>query len=104
MLTYVPVRGGGEPIVCSSYQQSAIAHGYVDGLLGQIDEMGNVHAHYDRSVPANQAKNAPKVWHDVMHLLLGALTLNPYGINPPLTLWRVACVGWRNRVPPNKFL
>ncbi len=32
VLTYVPVRGGGEPIVCSSYQQSAIAHGYVDSV------------------------------------------------------------------------
>jgi len=32
VLTYVPVRGGGEPIVCSSYQQSAIAHGYVDSI------------------------------------------------------------------------
>ncbi len=32
VLTYVPVHGGGEPIVCSSYQQSAIAHGYVDSV------------------------------------------------------------------------
>jgi hypothetical protein len=32
VLTYVPVRGGGEPIVCSSYQQSAIAHGYIDSI------------------------------------------------------------------------
>ncbi len=32
-LTYTPVCGGGEPIVCSSYQQSAIAHGYVDSVL-----------------------------------------------------------------------
>ncbi len=32
VLTYVPVRGDGEPIVCSSYQQSAIAHGYVDSV------------------------------------------------------------------------
>jgi len=32
VLTYVPVRGGGEPIVCSSHQQSAIAHGYVDSV------------------------------------------------------------------------
>ncbi len=32
VLTYVSVRGGGEPIVCSSYQQSAIAHGYVDSV------------------------------------------------------------------------
>ena len=32
MLTYVPVRGGGELIVCSSYQQSVIAHGYVDSV------------------------------------------------------------------------
>jgi hypothetical protein len=30
VLTYIPVRGGGKPIVCTSYQQSAIAHGYVD--------------------------------------------------------------------------
>jgi len=32
-LTYTPIRGGGAPIVCSSYQQSAIAHGYVDSVL-----------------------------------------------------------------------
>ena len=32
VLTYVPVCGGGEPIVCSIYQQSAIAHGYVDSV------------------------------------------------------------------------
>jgi hypothetical protein len=32
VLTYVPVCGGGEPIVCSSYQQSAIAHGCVDSV------------------------------------------------------------------------
>jgi hypothetical protein len=32
VLTYVPVCGGGKPIVCSSYQQSAIAHGYVDSV------------------------------------------------------------------------
>ena len=32
VLTYTPVRGGGEPIVCRSYQQSAIAHGYVDSV------------------------------------------------------------------------
>ncbi len=32
MLTYVPVCGGGEPIVCSSYQQSTFAHGYVDSV------------------------------------------------------------------------
>jgi hypothetical protein len=32
VLTYNPVRGGGEPLVCTSYQQSAIAHGYVDSL------------------------------------------------------------------------
>jgi hypothetical protein len=31
-LTYTPVCGGGEPVVCSSYQQSAIAHGYVDSV------------------------------------------------------------------------
>ena len=30
VLTYTPVCGGGEPIVCKSYQQSAIARGYVD--------------------------------------------------------------------------
>ena len=33
LLTYHPVRGGGEPIVFTSYQQSAIAHGYVDSAL-----------------------------------------------------------------------
>ena len=27
VLTYNPVRGGGEPLVCTSYQQSAITHG-----------------------------------------------------------------------------
>ncbi len=32
VLTYIPVRGGGEPIVYTSYQQSAIAHGYVDSI------------------------------------------------------------------------
>jgi hypothetical protein len=32
VLTYIPVRGVGEPIVCTSYQQSAIAHGYVDNV------------------------------------------------------------------------
>ncbi len=36
VLTYVPVHGGGEPIVCSSYQQSAIAHGYVDSVQDAI--------------------------------------------------------------------
>ncbi len=32
VLTYVPVCGGGEPILCSSYQHSAVAHGYVDSV------------------------------------------------------------------------
>ncbi len=32
VLTYNPVRGGGEPILCNSYQQSAIAHGYVESV------------------------------------------------------------------------
>jgi hypothetical protein len=32
VLTYIPVCGGGKPIVCTSYQQSAIAHGYVDSV------------------------------------------------------------------------
>ena len=32
VLTYNAVRGGGEPLVCTSYQQSAIAHGYVDSV------------------------------------------------------------------------
>ena len=31
-LTYIPVRGGGKPLVCTSYQQSAIAHGIVDSI------------------------------------------------------------------------
>jgi hypothetical protein len=31
-LTYITVCGGGKPIVCTSYQQSAIAHGYVDSV------------------------------------------------------------------------
>lgn len=33
VLTYYPVRGGGDPIVFTSYQQSAIAHGYVDSII-----------------------------------------------------------------------
>ncbi len=32
VLTYNPVRGGGEPILCNSYQQSAIAHVYVESV------------------------------------------------------------------------
>jgi hypothetical protein len=40
VLTYIPVCGGGKPIVCMSYQQSAIAHGYVDSTA-------DVHATYD---------------------------------------------------------
>jgi hypothetical protein len=32
LLTYIPVCGGGKPTVCTSYQQSAIAHGYVDSV------------------------------------------------------------------------
>jgi hypothetical protein len=32
ILTYIPVCGGGKPTVCMSYQQSAIAHGYVDSV------------------------------------------------------------------------
>jgi hypothetical protein len=32
VLTYNPVCGGGEPILCNSYQQSAIAHGYVESV------------------------------------------------------------------------
>ncbi len=31
-LTYITVCGGGEPLVCASYQQSAIAHGIVDSI------------------------------------------------------------------------
>jgi hypothetical protein len=31
-LTYIPVHGGGEPLVCASYQQLAIAHGIVDSI------------------------------------------------------------------------
>jgi hypothetical protein len=34
VLTYFPVCGGGEPIVCMSYQQPAIAHGYIDSIAG----------------------------------------------------------------------
>ena len=40
VLTYILVCGGGKPIVCTSYQQSAIAHGYVDSVA-------DVHATYD---------------------------------------------------------
>ncbi len=32
VLTYNPIRGGGQSMVCTSYQQSAIAHGYVDSV------------------------------------------------------------------------
>ncbi len=32
VLTYSHVCGGCEPIICTSYQQSAIAHGYVDSV------------------------------------------------------------------------
>ncbi len=32
VLTFNAVCGGGEPLVCMSYQQSAIAHGYVDSV------------------------------------------------------------------------
>ena len=32
VLTYTPVGGGGEQIVCTSYQKSTIAHGYVDSV------------------------------------------------------------------------
>ncbi len=31
-LIYIPVCGGGIPLVCASYQQSAIAHGIVDSI------------------------------------------------------------------------
>ncbi len=31
-LRYITVRGGSEPLVCASYQQSAIAHGIVDSI------------------------------------------------------------------------
>ena len=40
VLTYHPVRGGGDPIVFTSYQQSAIAHGYVDSVV-------DMHATFD---------------------------------------------------------
>jgi hypothetical protein len=32
VLTSIPVLGGGEQIVCARYQQSAIAHGYIDSV------------------------------------------------------------------------
>jgi hypothetical protein len=32
VLNYIPVHGGGKPIVCTSYQQSAIAHGCIDSI------------------------------------------------------------------------
>ncbi len=32
VLTSIPVCGGGEPIVCLNYQQSSIAHGYIDSI------------------------------------------------------------------------
>ncbi len=31
-LMYIPVPGGGEPLVCASYQLLAIAHGIVDSV------------------------------------------------------------------------
>ncbi len=31
-LMYIPVCCGGKPLVCASYQQSAIAHGIVDSI------------------------------------------------------------------------
>ncbi len=31
-IMYIPVHGGGEPLVCASYQQSAIAHGILDSI------------------------------------------------------------------------
>jgi hypothetical protein len=31
-LTYIPVHGGGKPLICASYQQLAIAHGIVDSI------------------------------------------------------------------------
>jgi hypothetical protein len=31
-LRFIPVRGGGEPLVCASYQQLAIAHDIVDSI------------------------------------------------------------------------
>jgi hypothetical protein len=31
-LTYITVRGDGDPLVCASYQQLAIAHGIVDSI------------------------------------------------------------------------
>jgi hypothetical protein len=40
VLTYIPVHGGGKQIVFTSYQQSAIAHGY-------IDSVADVRATYD---------------------------------------------------------
>ncbi len=30
--TYIPECGGGEPLVCGSYQQLAIVHGIVDSV------------------------------------------------------------------------
>jgi hypothetical protein len=32
VLTYISVNGGGGPIGCTSYQQSAVTHGYVDSV------------------------------------------------------------------------
>jgi hypothetical protein len=32
VLTYIPVCGGDKPVVCTSYQQSAIAHAYIDSI------------------------------------------------------------------------
>jgi hypothetical protein len=42
VLTYHPERGGEDSIIFSSYQQSAIAHGYVDSIVNvraTFDEM-----------------------------------------------------------------
>ncbi len=40
IITHTPVRSGGKPIICTGYQQSAIASGYVNSIA-------DVHATYD---------------------------------------------------------
>jgi hypothetical protein len=39
VLTYSHVHGGGKPIIFTSYQQSAVAHGYVDS----VDDVGETY-------------------------------------------------------------
>ncbi len=46
VLTYMPVRGGGRPVVCTSYQQSSIAHGYVDSVADVTKTYAHNHSFF----------------------------------------------------------